>query len=74
MAFIGEDQKLGWDFLQLKRRKKLQALVIGHAEIELAMDHQRGRMKLLDEIAGRPFGVNFRFLPGRPAELPKREP
>ena len=60
--------------MELQRSKKLQALGIGDAEIELAVDHQSGSFEVLDVVAGRPLGILIGIVPGHAVELPEREP
>src|SRR5579863_8719918 len=74
VAFIGENQQLGRDLTHLERGVKLEALRVGDAEIQLAVDDQGGRLKLLNEMTGRPFVIYLGIVPRHAAELPHREP
>src|SRR5438093_9087423 len=73
MPFIGEQQKLRRNFLKLQRREQLQALSHRDAIIQLAMNHQRGRAKFLDEVTWRPARIHIEAVPRHPGELPNRE-
>src|SRR5713101_9025401 len=77
VALVGKQQQLRRHALALERREKLQPLGVGHAEVALAVDHQRGRLvfgKFARIGARRPFSIRFRVVPWRAAEVPFGEP
>src|SRR2546426_3127274 len=74
VALVGEVEQARLDPAPLERREHPQALLDGDAEVELALDHQRGRLESLHVAARREAPVQLRVLPGRAAEFPLREP
>src|SRR4029077_17747308 len=73
----GKDEQFRRDVLALKSCEKLEVLRIGHAEIELAADHQRGSLVLAEaggKLRRRPSVVLQRVVPGRAAFIPSLEP
>ena len=74
MPLVGEPDIAAGHPAALERGEHAQALGVGHAEVEGAVDHQGRRLEVGDEAAGRPLAIMLGLLPGRTAKLPFGEP
>src|SRR5579863_5924110 len=63
VAFIGENQQFGRDLAHLEGRIEFERLRIRNAEVQLAVDDQRGRLELLRKMAWGPSVVDLGAVP-----------
>src|SRR5437660_877914 len=74
VSFVGKVEHLRWHAHRLQGSKELEAFADVEAVVELAVDDQRRRLKVLSVIARVPLLVHFRIRVRSALELPVVEP